>query len=77
MISQTIDKEVIKKDGEDWEKSQFWYQNNIHDPEPMPIFDLIFSKAWQKSQSQYTARPALAPPGRDRTLLNGDRKIGI
>ena len=38
---------LFSKDREKWEKSQFWYQDKIHDPEPMPPLDLIFQEAWQ------------------------------
>lgn len=46
----------------DWEKSQFWYQDKIHAPEPMPPLDLIFQEAWQISLSQYTTRVFCIPP---------------
>ncbi len=53
---------LFSKDREDWEKSQFWYQDKIHDPEPMPPLDLIFHEAWQMSLSQYTTRVFCIPP---------------
>ena len=37
---------LFSKDREEWEKGQFWYQDKIHDPEPMPPLDLIFHEAW-------------------------------
>ncbi len=46
----------------DWEKAQFWYQDKIHAPEPMPPLDLIFQEAWQISLSQYTTRVFCIPP---------------
>jgi pyruvate,water dikinase len=49
-------------DREGWEKSQFWYQDKIHAPEPMPPLDLIFQEAWQISLSQYTTRVFCIPP---------------
>jgi pyruvate,water dikinase len=52
----------FSKDREDWEKSQFWYQDKIHAPEPMPPLDLIFQEAWQISLSQYTTRVFCIPP---------------
>ena len=53
---------LFSKDREDWEKSQFWYQDKIHAPEPMPPLDLIFQEAWQISLSQYTTRVFCIPP---------------
>jgi pyruvate,water dikinase len=52
----------FSEDREDWEKSQFWYQDKIHAPEPMPPLDLIFQEAWQISLSQYTTRVFCIPP---------------
>jgi len=52
----------FSKDREDWEKQQFWYQDKIHAPEPMPPLDLIFQEAWQISLSQYTTRVFCIPP---------------
>ncbi len=46
----------------DWEKAQFWYQDKIHAPEPMPPLDQIFQEAWQISLSQYTTRVFCIPP---------------
>jgi pyruvate,water dikinase len=46
----------------DWEKGQFWYQDKIHAPEPVPPLDLIFQEAWQISLSQYTTRVFCIPP---------------
>jgi len=53
---------LFSKDREDWEKSQFWYQDKIHAPEPMPPLDLIFQEAWQIALSQYTTRVFCIPP---------------
>lgn len=46
----------------DWEKDQFWFQDKIHAPEPMPPLDLIFQEAWQIALSQYTTRVFCIPP---------------
>ena len=46
----------------DWEKANFWYQDKIHAPDPMPPLDLIFQEAWQISLSQYTTRVFCIPP---------------
>jgi len=53
---------LFAKERAAWEKSQFWYQDKIHDPEPMPPLDLIFHEAWQISLSQYTTRVFCIPP---------------
>ncbi|MFH1242467.1 MAG: PEP-utilizing enzyme [Pseudomonadota bacterium] len=53
---------LFSKDREDWEKQQFWYQDKIHAPEPMPPLDLIFQEAWQIALSQYTTRVFCIPP---------------
>ena len=46
----------------EWEKAQFWYQDKIHAPEPLPPLDLIFQEAWQIALSQYTTRVFCIPP---------------
>ena len=43
-------------------KAQFWYQDKIHAPEPVPPLDLIFQEAWQIALSQYTTRVFCIPP---------------
>jgi len=53
---------MFSKEREGWEKGQFWYQDKIHAPEPMPPLDLIFQEAWQISLSQYTTRVFCIPP---------------
>jgi pyruvate,water dikinase len=53
---------LFSEDRADWEKAQFWYQDKIHAPEPMPPLDLIFQEAWQISLSQYTTRVFCIPP---------------
>jgi len=53
---------LFSKEREEWENRHFWYQDKIHDPEPMPPLDLIFHEAWQISLSQYTTRVFCIPP---------------
>lgn len=53
---------LFSTDRADWEKAQFWYQDKIHAPEPMPPLDLIFQEAWQIALSQYTTRVFCIPP---------------
>ena len=53
---------LFSGDRSDWEKAQFWYQDKIHAPEPVPPLDLIFQEAWQIALSQYTTRVFCIPP---------------
>ncbi len=53
---------IFAKERGEWESKQFWYQDKIHAPEPMPPLDLIFQEAWQISLSQYTTRVFCIPP---------------
>jgi pyruvate,water dikinase len=53
---------LFSQDRADWEKQQFWYQDKIHAPEPVPPLDHIFQEAWQIALSQYTTRVFCIPP---------------
>lgn len=53
---------LFSQDRADWEKNQFWYQDKIHAPDPVPPLDLIFQEAWQIALSQYTTRVFCIPP---------------
>ena len=53
---------LFSEERANWEKRQFWYQDKIHAPEPMPPLDLIFQEAWQIALSQYTTRVFCIPP---------------
>ncbi|MCP4668201.1 MAG: hypothetical protein GY849_17770, partial [Deltaproteobacteria bacterium] len=53
---------LFSQDRAEWEKGQFWYQDKIHAPEPMPPLDLLFQEAWQIALSQYTTRVFCIPP---------------
>jgi len=53
---------LFSADRAQWEKQQFWYQDKIHAPEPLPPLDLIFQEAWQIALSQYTTRVFCIPP---------------
>jgi pyruvate,water dikinase len=53
---------LFSKERGEWESGQFWYQDKIHAPEPMPPLDLLFQEAWQISLSQYTTRVFCIPP---------------
>ncbi|RUA01050.1 MAG: PEP-utilizing enzyme, mobile region, partial [Deltaproteobacteria bacterium] len=53
---------LFSEDRAEWEKQQFWYQDKIHAPEPVPPLDHIFQEAWQIALSQYTTRVFCIPP---------------
>ena len=53
---------LFSQDRGEWESAQFWYQDKIHAPEPLPPLDHIFQEAWQISLSQYTTRVFCIPP---------------
>ena len=53
---------IFASERAEWEKREFWYQDKIHAPEPMPPLDLIFQEAWQIALSQYTTRVFCIPP---------------
>jgi len=53
---------LFSKERGEWESAQFWYQDKIHAPEPMPPLDLLFQEAWQIALSQYTTRVFCIPP---------------
>ncbi len=53
---------LFSNDRADWEKQQFWYQDKIHAPDPVPPLDLLFQEAWQIALSQYTTRVFCIPP---------------
>jgi pyruvate,water dikinase len=46
----------------EWEDTQFWFQDKIHAPDPMPPLDEIFHQAWQIALSQHTTRIFCIPP---------------
>ncbi len=53
---------LFSEDRAEWEKAQFWYQDKIHAPDPVPPLDLLFQEAWQIALSQYTTRVFCIPP---------------
>jgi pyruvate,water dikinase len=53
---------LFSSDRSEWEKAQFWYQDKIHVPEPLPPLDHIFQEAWQIALSQNTTRVFCIPP---------------
>ena len=42
----------FSKDREDWENRHFWFQDKIHEPEPLYPLDDIFQSSWQIALSQ-------------------------
>ncbi len=53
---------LFSAERQQWEDTQFWYQDKIHAPEPMPPLDEIFHQAWQISLAQHTTRIFCIPP---------------
>jgi pyruvate,water dikinase len=53
---------LFSEERREWEDKEFWYQDKIHAPEPMPPLDEIFHQAWQISLSQHTTRVFCIPP---------------
>jgi pyruvate,water dikinase len=64
------DKDPDKKN---YEKSQLWYYDGLHYPEPHYPFDLIWDEAWYLALSQYNNRIFIVPPakGIDHRMVNG------
>jgi len=53
---------LFSEERREWEDKEFWYQDKIHAPEPMPPLDEIFHQAWQISLAQHTTRVFCIPP---------------
>ncbi len=53
---------LFSAERQDWEDTQFWYQDKIHAPDPMVPLDEIFHQAWQISLAQHTTRVFCIPP---------------
>jgi pyruvate,water dikinase len=53
---------LFSAERQEWEDSQFWYQDKIHAPDPMVPLDEIFHQAWQISLAQHTTRVFCIPP---------------
>ena len=52
---------LFSEERREWEDKEFWYQDKIHAPEPMPPLDEIFHQAWQISLAQHTTRVFCIP----------------
>jgi pyruvate,water dikinase len=52
---------LFSRERDDWEKSQFWYADRLHAPDPMPPLDLIFFEGWQIALSQNNTRVYCLP----------------
>ena len=53
---------LFSAERQEWEDTQFWYQDKIHAPDPMVPLDEIFHQAWQISLAQHTTRVFCIPP---------------
>lgn len=53
---------LFSAERQEWEDTQFWYQDKIHAPDPMVPLDEIFHQAWQISLAQHTTRIFCIPP---------------
>lgn len=53
---------LFSAERQEWEDKEFWYQDKIHAPEPMPPLDEIFHQAWQIALAQHTTRIFCIPP---------------
>lgn len=53
---------LFSAERQEWEDTQFWYQDKIHAPDPMVPLDEIFHQAWQIALAQHTTRIFCIPP---------------
>jgi len=53
---------LFSAERQEWEDTQFWYQDKIHAPDPMVPLDEIFHQAWQIALAQHTTRVFCIPP---------------
>ena len=53
---------MFSAERQNWEDTQFWYQDKIHAPDPMPPLDEIFHQCWQIALAQHTTRIFCIPP---------------
>lgn len=53
---------LFSEERQQWEDTQFWYQDKIHAPDPMVPLDEIFHQAWQIALAQHTTRIFCIPP---------------
>jgi len=53
---------LFSEERQEWEDTQFWYQDKIHAPDPMVPLDEIFHQAWQIALAQHTTRVFCIPP---------------
>jgi len=53
---------LFSAERQDWEDTQFWFQDKIHAPDPMVPLDELFHQAWQIALAQHTTRVFCIPP---------------
>ncbi|MCZ7528645.1 MAG: PEP-utilizing enzyme [Acidimicrobiia bacterium] len=56
-----------------FDRSKFWFFDQMHNPEPVYPFDTIMVESWLVALNQYTTRVWLVPPalGIDQRIVNG------
>jgi pyruvate, water dikinase len=56
-----------------YEEQKFWFLDNVHNPDPIPPFDLIWLEAWLVGLNQMTTRILMVPraKGIDHRILYG------
>ncbi len=64
---------LFSKELGEYEESKFWFLDNIHNPFPVPPFDIIWLEAWQLGLNQMTTRILMIPQakGIDHRIQNG------
>lgn len=57
----------------EFEGKKFWFLDNVHNPYPVPPFDIIWLEAWLIGLNQMTTRVLMIPQakGIDHRILNG------
>jgi pyruvate, water dikinase len=57
----------------EYEEKKFWFLDNVHNPYPVPPFDVIWLEAWQIGLNQMTTRVLMIPQakGIDHRIING------
>jgi len=57
----------------EYEERKFWFLDNVHNPDPVPPFDVIWLEAWLVGLNQMTTRVLMVPraKGIDHRLLIG------
>lgn len=64
---------LFSEDRGEFDRSKFWFFDQMHNPEPVYPFDTIMVESWLVALNQYTTRVWLVPPalGIDQRIVNG------